>query len=433
MRPIALRDIVTDQIHAFVREKGPSLVREVQDQSLTRPSGIIVAFDPVSEDPSRVYKHLVETKEQIERIYKQNDFARLLILFRKMLHELALKFLAALGIPRDNIDGSFRSVYPEALLFGTNCILKFGRTHSSLQSNNDRYHFQPIDSELQGAARLFLLSLMHRLDLFYMNSIMRRDLVSSPVSFDVLLQIYNKRLERRWTPRRNEDILTDAIVLPGSVYQMPLPRRVFECWDSAGSKYLLTFINHIPQPCNAKAELARYSFLDSPDFEVFTGVPFSKFWVVWVALNRLLMETFPILWPEYYFSGATREVLETRLTQMDDYCETALGGGIPASILGRCHEILAKQSEGCPDKADCAAVIEFLTCRKFEGDIRFTEKPFAFYPVNDCFVIWDYYRHGGLLRCLARELTRRARTKPERERATCTRNISRLTFQPYTG
>jgi hypothetical protein len=220
-------------------------------------------------------------------------------------------------------------------------------------------------------------------------------------------------------PRQNKDFLTEAVVLPGFASSVPLPDRVFECQDSYGRKYVLTFINHLPCPCDANSELGRYPFLDSSDFEDFTGVPFRKFWAVWVALNRLLMETFPILWPEYYFNVAAPEVFQALLEQMDDYCETALGSGVPASILESSHQILARQGgDLCPDKADCAAVIEFLTCRKFDRDCRFVEQPFVFYPVNDRFVIWDYYRHGGLLRCLARELTRRPSNKSRAKKGT---------------
>jgi hypothetical protein len=47
-----------------------------------------------------------------------------------------------------------------------------------------------------------------------------------------------------------------------------------------------------------------------------------------------------------------------------------------------------------------------LTYRRFEEDIRFIEHPFIFYPVSSGLIFWDYLRHGGLLRCPARKLTR---------------------------
>jgi hypothetical protein len=115
----------------------------------------------------------------------------------------------------------------------------------------------------------------------------------------------------------------------------------------------------------------------------------------------------PVIWPDSWVTAADYDDLIRRLEYADDYCETALGSGRPESIWKTCHELLARDKPAaCPTEEDCRAVIDFLTYRQFDGDVRFVEQPFVFYPLSEQLVFWDYYRHAGLLRCLARNLTR---------------------------
>jgi hypothetical protein len=43
-----------------------------------------------------------------------------------------------------------------------------------------------------------------------------------------------------------------------------------------------------------------------------------------------------------------------------------------------------------------------MTDRLYEG-VHFVEQPFLFYELGEGRVIWDYLRHGGILRAVARK------------------------------
>lgn len=407
MTPVTLIDPVTDILRAFLARYAPSLIAEVQIESLGRRSGLTLPYDPVTADRDQALKNLGQIQEKAQIICGKYDFAWLLVLFRKMPHELGLDLLRNIIGSGRQLTITFRAAYPEAVLFGTNCILKFGQKSSSISRYNDRYSIRPTDTELRDVTRLFLLCVVHRFELFYLNSISRRDL-TSPISLDILLNIYNRRLERRWTPKPTTDIGSDAIILPLCVHALPIEKRMCDLKDPSGNtRALFFFANYVPLPCVAEAEFSRYSYLDTSDFDKLAGVSFHTFRSVWLSLNQLLTETFPMLWPDSHITAVSDEILSAKLVQADDYCETALGGGYPESIWDSCYQIIGRKKSGHhPTRAECKSVVNFLTYKKFDGDVRFTEQPWVFYSVSDRLLFWDYFRHGGLLRCLARKLTR---------------------------
>jgi hypothetical protein len=315
--------------------------------------------------------------ELIQTLCTNHSFARLLTLFRKVPHEAAIDVLHTSGQSKGEETILFRAIYPEAVLFGTNCILKFCRHGPDFTSNNERYRFAPTEEELEDAVRLLLLCVVHRYELFYMNTIIRSNLVE-PVALGPLVDIYNQRLRRRWKPTLTVSG-SNTIIIPGQVHESPWKTRILEFRDSGGTQLSLMMRNYWPIPCSAEAEIQRFGYLDTPDFQKFTGFSFAVFQKVWVGLNEVLAHHLPMLWPDGLTERIDPEVLMARLQQADDYCESALGGGGPESIWKSCHGLLAQKSTfPCPTEDECRKVVDFLTYRRFDGDVRLIEQPVVF-------------------------------------------------------
>ena len=167
---------------------------------------------------------------------------------------------------------------------------------------------------------------MHCWELFYSNSLMRRDLVNF-VSLDALLDVYNRRLERRWEPRVTGS-LDDAIIFVGSVARMPELPHPWEFQDRWGGERVRHLQNYVPSFVRRRSEFQQYAYLETPDFERFAGIPYEAFRDVWRGLN-------------------------------------------PESIADSCHDLLARRnSASCPSREECRAVVDFLTYRRFDGDVR---------------------------------------------------------------
>jgi hypothetical protein len=399
-----LRDTSTKRLDAFLETNVTKLLVDTRAKSIRNRLSVI-PHNHLDENPGRILQNLGALTADIQSLCTQHDFARFLILFRKLPHGVASRFIRETHDPGLDLALLFAAAYPEAVLFGTNCILKYCSHAPTLRSNKDRYTFVPTDGELMAAAQVFLLCVLHRCELFYMNSVIRRDLVDS-TSLAVLLNVYNERLTKRWMPVPR-GTMADTIILPASVDNLTSEERLWRFRDQAGKLLVLGMRNYIPIPCDADLEFERFSYLDTEDFPALTGFSFAKFRAVWLGLNQLLINMLPPMWPDSWVAAADPDLLIARLDHADDYCETALGSGRPESIWTSCHELLARKSPAdCPTEEDCRAVVEFLTYRQFDGDVRFVEQPFVFYQVSERLLLWDYYRHGGLLRCLARNFTR---------------------------
>jgi hypothetical protein len=321
-----------------------------------------------------------------------------------MPHELTIELLQ-LRKQMGEIDVfNFSPIYSEALLFGTNCLLRFCNHSLSVASNNDRYKFEPTEQELTDTVRLMLLSIIHRHEVFYMNSINRRS-IASPVSLDQLLAIYNRRLRLRWDPKLL-NTTKNAFVYPVLAVTFPRDKRLWQCQDSTGKNYTVFMRNFLPALCNGWKEIERFTYLDTSDFSDMMGVSFQTWCKVWFGLNKVVLQNIAILWPDAWFKLDNPDFVHACVERADDYCETALGGGTPESIWKTCHSLLEQeQTEGGPTLEECRTVVERLTFASFKGDVRFTEQPFVFYQVNPRLTFWDYLRHGGLLRCIARNLS----------------------------
>lgn len=408
MTPLIMRDPVNERLYAFLMVNGSLLLANARAKSIRFRSSVI-PLDPILESQDRLLQNLKRGIEEIQSLCSRHDFARFLILFRKIPHQIALDLIRAIHKSETNLLLLFEAIYPEVVLSGTNYLLKFCQHAPTIQTNNERYKFNPTDDELTDVIELFLLCVIHRYELFYMNSIIRRDITES-VSLDVLLDVYNKRIKKRWNPLR-VGTTSNAIILPGSVHNLPLEKRQWQCKDREGTERAIILRNYIPVPCDFDAEIERFAYLDTEDFIKFTGVSFAKFRTVWQGLNQLLVHNLPLLWPDSWFVVTESDYLSAKLEQADDFCESALGGAFPNSIIDSCYELLDNSNMTAhPTKEDCQTVVDFLTYGRFDGDVRFVEQPFVFYPVSDRLLFWDYFRHGGLLRCLARNLTRLSST-----------------------
>jgi len=399
-------DPITMQLESFLVANASRLVAEIRDQMILPGSAqVVLPFGSTSEDPDRIQGKLDRLIEEIRLRCKRHDFARLLVLFRKVPHQLAFDLIRLAHASDDNHESLFSAIYPEAVLFGTNCILSQSAHAASFKSPNDRYRFTPTEAELEDALRLLSMCVLHRYQLFYMNTVARRDL-SEPVSLDVLLDAYNRR-QRRKVSLRLTAMTSNAIIILASIHTFPADKRVWRCTDREGGEHALLMRNFMPAPCDAATLMQQYDYLDNPDFQNAFGISFKTFWRVFVGLNRVLGCRIPTLWSDSYLASVEASYLSACLEQADDYCETALGGGYPESIWQSCHQLLQREEpRSSLPQSECKAVVDFLTYRSFDGDVRFPEQPFLFYPVSDRLLFWDYIRHGALLRCLARILTR---------------------------
>ena len=187
--------------------------------------------------------------------------------------------------------------------------------------------------------------------------------------------------------------------------RLPTGQREWRLHDRSGREFVVSVRNYYPVPCDAHAELRRYAYLDTANFKDFAGISFSTFWQVWVGLNLLLRFGLPPLASESANAAVPPEVFAARVERTDDYTESGLGGGSPEGLGDACYDMLGHYHASRPSREACQAVISFLTYRSFDGDVRFSEQPFLFYRVGDRLLLWDYLRHFGLLRCLARTIT----------------------------
>jgi hypothetical protein len=217
------------------------------------------------------------------------------LLFRKVPYSAAVEFLRSLHPVSEVPAVSLFTIFQEANLHGTNCILKFCRHAPCFQSNNERYRFAATEEELSDAVRLLLLCIVYRWELFYLNSLMRRELVKEPVALDVLLDVYNRRLCRHWMPQPT-DVLEDVVVLTSSANSLTADQREWRFPIGNDAERVLAARNYMPVPCSWVTELQRYAYLDTPDFERFTGLVFGVFREVLLGLNQLLVHTRRKMW-----------------------------------------------------------------------------------------------------------------------------------------
>jgi hypothetical protein len=344
---IAPKDAVTERIDAFLAKNSIALVETSHRSALGfREPRIILPFGEVSRSKATAEHNLALLAHDMERLCEQHDFARFLLLFRKMPYQLALSLLKVLTCS----ESSFTPIYEEAVLGGTNYILQFCRHGPTFKSNNERYKFLPENKELWDAALLFLLSVIQRRELFGLNSINRRDLVT-PIALDALLDVYNRRLDKRWSPRIG-DKGGPVILLPAMANTVPVDARIWHGRDREGTDRVLLMRNHIPVPCDAEHEFDRYPYLDTEDFERLSGIPFKKFRRVWVGLNEVLIYILPMYWSERYAAQVPPEFFAAKLEQADDYCETALGVASLEVISTACYDTLARDDSGEPPSLD---------------------------------------------------------------------------------
>ena len=401
-----IRDSVTEKLSEFLIVSGQQLTQEVLKSIMEQKSFLVYRqLNHIIDDPSRIAATLQRVMHNIETICRRHNFARLLVLFRKMPHELTIDLLHLRKQTGEVDTFNFSPIYTEGLLFGTNCLLKFCDHCPSFTSNNDRYNFEPTEQELTDAVTLMLLSIIHRVEVFYMNSINRQPMASS-VSLEQLLAGYNRRLKLRWAPKLASAV-KDVLIYPILAVSFPREKRLWQCQDSTGKNYTVFMSNFLPAPFNSQKELERFTYLDTKDFSNKMGISFQTWCNVWLGLNKVVLQNIAVLWPDAWFKSGNPDFVHACLERADDYCETALGGGTHESIWKTCHTLLKQeQIDGCSTLEECRTVVERLTFKRFDGDVRFTEQPFVFYQVSPKLTFWDYLRHGGLLRCIARDLSR---------------------------
>lgn len=400
-----MRDQVTDCLVDFLSAHADEVTRETMKPILAVHSPLILPrSDTQFDNPERVQAAMDRMLAEIERICRQHEFSRILVLFRKIPHEITIDMIRLTRDLSRVPHSEFDPLYTEAVLFGTNCLLQYANRAASFERIHERYTFKPTEKELGDAFRLMLLCLAHRQETFRMNSLLRRSL-TSPVSFEHLLSIYNRRLRLHAAEYTAKDRM-NIVVGPQLIARIPRHERIWTCYDGEGRSHSMIMSNFHSVMIDSRPYLRRFEYLDCDEFTKLMGVPFQTWCKVWIGLNLVALHNIPQLMHDSSIAQMTSDELGPRLERGHDYCETALGGGHPEGFWRTCHEILKMYDpEDKTTLEECRTVVDRLTFSHLDGDIRFPEQPFVFYPVSTRVLLWDYFRHAGLLRCIARNLS----------------------------
>jgi hypothetical protein len=202
-----------------------------------------------------------------------------------------------------------------------------------------------------------------------------------------------------------------------------------------GREYTIVLRNFVPALVDAQAEREKYDLLGGETFFKATGVAFGSAWDIWLALNEILVDSTLFFWSqERVDSTSDDDVVRVAAERADDFrasiktsvgalrsggnpgcfgldlgvllgalSDTGIGGGRRSSLIYATRTILEKAGE-LDAARDCHKLIDYLTFRRITSDVRFIEQPFLFYPPGEDLILWDYLRHGGLMKAITRSL-----------------------------
>jgi hypothetical protein len=88
----------------------------------------------------------------------------------------------------------------------------------------------------------------------------------------------------------------------------------------------------------------------------------------------------------------------------DDYSDTCIGTPIVESLITGCIEVVEQRfREHACTREDVSRFVDGLTMKGPLDDVNFVEQPILFYDIGHGKVVWDYLRHGALIRAFARK------------------------------
>ena len=398
MQPII--DLVTQRLDLFLAGNAESIKQEVLSRHLhANSSSVIMPFaDALNQRNEPIEKELQKLEEEIFSICGRRDQATLLLLFRRIPLLLGQQLSRTL-LPSSSQSFAISGVIHDSILFGTNAILLHSPV-SFLENFSARYSIDASEADFRDSYELSILCFLHRMLMYQLNTLARRNLVVS-VSFESLIDVYNTRLKAHNKPLRVDGL--PAIVL--SSFLTEVRKRDFSFCRRGGSEYAIFLRNFMPVLIDARAEHERYSHLASGIFFQKTGLAFESAWKIWIALNQVLAESLIFFWPQARIDALDEAEALAAAERADDFTETCLGGGRRSSLV-HATKIILERSKELDASRDCHKFIDYLTFREIVQDVRFIEQPFLFYPLGEDLLLWDYLRHGGFMKAIARGLSR---------------------------
>jgi hypothetical protein len=78
-----LRDPITERLYAFLMANGTKLLADARTKSI-RVRLSVIPHDQLAENPDRILQNLGALTGEIQSLCTQHDFARFLVLFRKL-------------------------------------------------------------------------------------------------------------------------------------------------------------------------------------------------------------------------------------------------------------------------------------------------------------------------------------------------------------
>lgn len=394
-----IMDNVTQQFDRFLADNAEPIKRAVLSRHLRTKSlsPLAVPFiDSLNQRDEPIQKSLQELEEEISSVCRRHNRTPFLLLFRRVPlllgHHLSRTLLS-------NSSKSFAisGVLHDSVLFGTNAILLYSPA-SLLESFSERYSIDASEEDFRDSYELSILCFLHRMLMFQRNTIARREVVA-PVSFEMLIDSYNRRIVDNH--RRLEVESLPAIVLPSSFAEPRMHDVSFRRKDGAECTIILR--NFLPRLIDAREERERYSHLMNEQFFENTGLSFESAWKIWIALNQVLAESLVFFWSQTQIDNVDEVHFLAAAERADDFTETGLGGGRRSSLIHATRLILDKSGD-LDASRDCHKLIDHLTLREITQDIRFIEQPFLFYPLGEDLLLWDYLRHGGFMKAISRRL-----------------------------
>jgi hypothetical protein len=227
-------DPVSVALDSFILEHGESVVESALQKAFGRPGQLVLPrTTTLVSDLHTVQQVANRLHELTADLCSRNSLGKLLLLFRKVRHELAVSLFAPKGryvSPED-----IGTLADQATLYGTNAILQYSSRDDVLHEYAARYRLQPTDAELEDALRLAVYALAHRHMMFFMNTRARQPMVQE-VSCETLIDSYNSRIQKRQAKR----LVTAApgarvLVVPALVFNIPT-REGFVRIELAGGK-----------------------------------------------------------------------------------------------------------------------------------------------------------------------------------------------------
>lgn len=396
MRTIGF-DKVTEKYTLFLLQNFAQIFKECL-LSAFQEKQYVIYNELYSEQPQRIISINEKLAYRIEEICRRHHFFRIIILTRKTPADLVQNL-----IPNDFYkEHSFTRVFLDAMLYGTNCILRYSPNPRDIASTYDRNHIDPNFEEMRDAASIFILSFIHRHNTFFLNSITRRE-VTPPTSLEYLLDIYNRRGKKppNLLPLTSED----AVIFLAGIKSLPIKPVISARWADRPANIQLH--NYFPLGVVGKALFSKYEYLDNDDFISKSGMSYEEFWKSWMTLNKLLISNLPMSWTPGDVYQIQSEEEQGKLERFYDACETGLSGGSLSSIRNSGYELaLRYYPRILPLKENYENFIDLITYKTIQDKLDFVEQPFIFYRVSDDAVLWDLARHAGLFKSYARFIVR---------------------------